>query len=164
MFHLQKTMDLPKSVLQTDSIYPLTWNLRWLYSQESEQHVRFSQILLYLREKYPILYVLIVIRIYCKIIISWNIMTTVFTDMYHCFRGMGCHHLQGNKAGVPHWRRRQQLAQKPLVHGYHIMWHHIPEHCNLDAVAVYCTTKETYWCHCLPSTVMGRGEGVTTVL
>jgi hypothetical protein len=118
------------------------------------------KILLYLREKYLIFYVLIVIRIYCKIMISWNTMTIGFTDMYHCFRGMGCHHLQGNNMGVPHWWWRQQLPQKPLVHGYHIMWHHNPEYCNLDVVAVYCTTEETYWCHCLPSTVMAeRGEG-----
>jgi len=52
-------MGLPKSVLQTDSIYPLLWNLHWLYFQDSEQHVLFlARFYFYLREKYPILYVL----------------------------------------------------------------------------------------------------------
>jgi hypothetical protein len=41
VFHLHKTMDLLKSVLQTDPIYPLIWNLRWLYFQDSKQHVHF---------------------------------------------------------------------------------------------------------------------------
>jgi hypothetical protein len=41
VFHLHKTTDLPKSVLQTESFYPLTWNLRWLHFQDSEKHVHF---------------------------------------------------------------------------------------------------------------------------
>lgn len=132
---------------------------RTILSRQQTTRTFSHKILLYLREKYPKLYVLIIIRIYWKIIISWNLMTTDFIHMYHCFRGICCHHLHGNKVGVPHWWRRQQLLQNPLVHGYHITWRHIPEYCNLDVVAFYCTIEETCWCQCLPTTVIGVRGG-----